>query len=286
MKTRMRFLLTQRSNRRRFGAAVRVTACVAAFAAVFVALTHLPLISVRSVEIDPESEGTEILHAEVLAHTRALLGEYRYGIKNSVRYLFRPGIVEDGIREKFLHTDVVTISTHFFNRWSILLRKRETFGTYCAESACFLIDMNGLVFAKTDTVKPGRVVEISGDIAIGDYLFADGSADGTGALNFMKLERILTYMEDRGIFVRAVAVRRGSHDVHITAENGPGVWINMNESIYDITRALHITFFEVFPGREERKSVSSLIICDPLNPHWKSGRPWDRGCKDLRKDTE
>ena len=277
----MRFLLARRSNRRRLSGFFRVSVAVAVLAAVSVSLMHLPLIAVQSVEIDPASEGTEILHEEVLAYTRGFLGEYRYGIRNSVRYFFRKGAVEERIRERFLHTDTVTITGRFFNRWSVLLMKRETFGTHCDGAACFLIDMNGLVFANTDTVRPGRVVTVSGGVSVGDYLFADeDGAGGTGADNFRKLEKVLTYMEERGIFVRAVAVRKGSHDVHITPEANPGIWINMNESIYDITRALHVTFFEVFP-EEERKSVSSVIICDPLNPHWKSGQPWERGCRDL-----
>ena len=276
-KRRVQRWFGRRTRRDRLYRIVRIVLYVVAVFLFFIGIAHLPLISVRSVEVHPDSTVTGVLQDDVVLYVRTVLDEYQYVIPGSTWYFFRKGAIEEMLLERFLYIDAVTVEWEFFNRWVVLLSEREVFGSYCDDRYCFLIDQSGLVFSRSDAGQVGFDVRVVGDIGIGEHLFDD--AGDSKAHSFEKTKEIITFLEEElGLPVEFITVREGGHDVHVRLLNGIGIWINTVESIHSITRALYVAFSGVFPDEESRAEVSSLAVCDPLRILWKPGQDWDQGC--------
>ncbi len=246
------------------------------------AVLHLPLVSVRSVHINPESDITEMLQEDVVRYIEDLLDDSWLIVPGSVRYYFQRGKVVDMIRQEFLHLDHVEIENKFFNTWHITATNREIFGTYCALSRCLLVDTDGFIFGETDAVRTGRELKISGEVAVGDYLFMP---TGENEEHFYKIHEVLQFLEERGLFIEYIAVRKGGYDAHIQSTGGVSVWIDMSENPYDIMRALHATLVEIFPDSDSRSEIASIAICDPLQVYWTSREPLQWGCRERNGGT-
>ena len=308
--------MSRRSNRRHFSVAFHILVLISISIAFLVGVAHLPFLSVQSVRISGESDISPALQQEVRAYVDGVLGSYyRYIIPGTTRYLFKEKEIERNIQGHFLYIDTADIENNSFNVRSLTLKKRDTFGTYCNASTCFLIDTNGLVFDMTETIRIGQKVVVVGDIDVGEYLFMDTASDDrlsaagegegesagmsddseqpgaeyihntdsvddseTGAADFRKISDILTFLEERELFADYISLRKGSRDVHIQLLDGIGVWVNTTETLHDIIRALYVTFDVTFPDEESRSEVSSIVLCDSQKVFWTPGDPWEKGC--------
>ncbi len=287
LKNRFRVWFARRANRRLCSFLIRGLVSLLAVFLVAYGVVHLPLITIQAVRVTPESDITEILQKEILIYVNNVLGEYKYGIPGDVRYFLGKHTIENMIQKKFLYIETARIDKEFFNEWHLTVKRRKVFGTTCNEEQCLLIDMNGLIFGTTDTMKMGHSVSIADDVSVGEYLFAENESDDTeknGVEDFRKIEKIAAFLEKDALYVRRITVQKGNRDVYIELENSIGIWINTTESLWDITRALHIAFSEKVIGEDGiGANLSSIVICDPFRVYWTPDVPWKKGCRVLNE---
>lgn len=280
LKNRCRLWFARRANRHHLSILLRLLISLIFIFGFIFGIAHLPLITVRTVHITPDSDITDILQKEILTCVNKELNTYTYGIPGSVRHFFNKEKIETMLREKFLSIKTADIEKKFFNEWHITVEKRETFGTACTETNCLLIDTSGLIFGKTPMIKVGHPVTFVGDGDIGDYLFTENTTaenQNTGAEDFQKIEKIIDFLKKEELFIDNITIQQGNRDIYIKLENGIGIWIDTTENVWDITRLLHIAFSDkVFT--EEEINFSSIVICDPFNLYWTPDVQWKKGC--------
>lgn len=200
------------------------------------------------------------LRSDILAYVEDVLDERLYGVRGSTRHLFNRGAVVAMIQDRFLSVDEVVIESEILNRWVISVTQRETFGVSCFGSECLLIDVNGMAFGRAGIHLGHRIVVRDG-LDLGDRVFGD--LDGSTE-DFRKLPEIMAFLEDRDLFSDHAALSRNSRVAYILLDTGIGIWLDLSESLYETTRALHVVFEEVFPDPEKRAELASVDIRDPL----------------------
>ena len=258
---RIRAWLSRYENRRLAIGFLRTIGWTALFLAVLWGLLHLPVVSVRSVEVVDQSTTDGETRAEVIAFLADLMDEYRYGVRGSTRYFFKREEVADLVRSRFLKVGSIDIDAVFFNRWVVTVTGRKTFGTFCArDDDCYLIDPFGVMFSGT-TLPVGVTIRMAGDIRVGEAVFG---SDADAWIDFNKITEAVRFLSQYDLVVREVSVRRDSRVVHVQLQNGVGIWIDASESLYDTTRALYIVFERVFID-DDRRSVVSVDVRNPLN---------------------
>ena len=224
-------------------------------------ILHLPLISIRSVSIAPESDVGHALRTEILTYTNQTLRKRIYGVPGKTRYFFKKSNLETMLREKFLQAENITIESQFLNKWRITAKKRKSFGTYCTKTHCLMIDTKGVAFIKTDIVV-GSILNIADQLHLGDTVFGSDTAAVT---DFQKISEAVLFLENDGLLVKDISLRRDTRVVHIKLENGIGIWLDTSEALYDTTRALHIVFEEVFSNPKKQAEIISVDVRNPLS---------------------
>ena len=261
LKSRVRVWFSRRSTRRVLRMTIKIFLAIVISGIAMFGIVRLPLISVRSVSITPKSDVNHLLRTEILAYTNQTLRKKVYGIPGKTRYFFKKGNFEAMLRKKFLQAEDITIESQFLNKWHITAKKRKSFGTYCTNTHCLMIDAKGVAFIKTDIVV-GRILNIADQLQLGDAVFGD---DEVAATDFQKISEIVLFLENGGLLVKDISLRRDTRAVHINLENGIGIWLDTSEALYDTTRALHIVFEEVFSDPKKQAEIISVDVRNPLS---------------------
>lgn len=257
----MRVWFSKRSNRRLLSGVIRGFLIFLVLIGTAWGMLHLPFISVRSISVSPESDADRALQNEVLAFAEEMLDERVYGVKGKTRFFFKMSTFESMLQDRFLQTDTVRIESGFWNKWRIFVTQRHSFGTSCIDEHCLLVDVNGIAFMNTD-MHIGTVLTVSDGLMLGEYVF--GAVAGAVA-DFRKIPEIVLFLENNGLFVEHVSLRKDTRVVHIELENTIGIWLDTSEALYDTTRALHIVFEEVFADPDARKDIVSVDVRNPLS---------------------
>ena len=202
-----------------------------------------------------------VLRAEMLTHAKKTLDKRAYGMSGKTRYFFKKGDFEASLREMFLQADTITIESSFLNKWHIVAKRRKSFGTHCTNARCLVVDTKGVAFMEADIVV-GNILNISEGLHLGDAVFG---SDETAVTDFQKIPEAVQFLEDGGMLVEVVSLRRDTRVVHIALENGIGIWLDTSEALYDTTRALHIVFEEVFSDPEKQAGIVSVDVRNPLS---------------------
>ena len=257
----MRVWFSRRSNRLLISGFIRFFLALFVVVGVVWGALHLPFISVRSVSMTLESDVDRVLRGEVLAYAEELLNERVYGVKGKTRFFFRRNEFEALLRERFLKADTVSVTSDFWNAWYITVMRRYSFGTYCADSRCLLVDTKGVAFVETD-MRIGVPLIVSDGLTLGEYVFG---SDPNAVEDFGKVSEIVLFLENDGLFTEYVSLRRDTRIVHIKLENTIGIWLDADEALYDTTRALYVVFQEIFADPKALKDIVSVDVRDPLS---------------------
>ena len=261
---RMQIWFSKRANRRAFFFCLKfVVTLVVIFGGVYGAL-YSPVLTVQSVKFSADSGIDDDKRREVLAYVDELFADREYGISGRTRYLLRRDVVRDMLAERFTEFKRVDIAYEFFNVWRIAVEKREPFGTVCAGEAgeCLFVDTDGIVYMRSrDGVRVGVSLYVRDALTVGEMVFAEN--EETAARDFGTLVGVVQELEENGLFVDQVAVRRDSRLAHIQMNNGIAVWMDASETLYETTRALYVVFQEVLDDESKRDSVISVDVRDP-----------------------
>lgn len=261
LKSRVRIWLLRRSTQRLLRICIRSMLMVAAIVIITATAFHLPFISVQSITIAPESDINQVVRTKILTYAEKTLSERAYGIPGKTRHFFKKQEFEDMLRTNFLQADAISVRSSFLNKWHIIAKKRASFGTYCRNTQCLIIDTNGMAFMETD-IQVGTTLAVSNKMRLGDQVFGD---DASAITDFQKIPQAVQYLEEGGFLVKRVSLRRDTRVVHIELENSIGIWFDTSEALYDTTRALHIVFEEVFSDAEKRAEIISVDVRNPLS---------------------
>lgn len=261
VKNRIKVWFSKQSSRRAIKKGIKSMLICAIIAGVFWAVVNLPIISVRKVTIAQKSTIHKTLQSEILTYAKSVLDEKVYGIKGKTRYFFRKNEFEKMLRDKFLQAGTISIESSMVNKWSIVVTRRNSFGTYCTKTSCLLIDVGGTAFMETG-IHIGTTIQISDNLSVGEQVFEN---EDRAKEDFSKVPEIVTFLEERGIPVLQVSLRRDTRVVHIALENGIDIWIDSSETLYDTTRALHVVFQEVFGDAEKQSKIASVDVRNPLS---------------------
>ena len=261
IKSRIRIWFLRKSTQKSLQAIIQIALGVATVIIIVAAALHLPFISVQSIAIAPESDIDQTVRVKMLAYAEKILSSKVYGVPGKTRYFFKKQEFENMLRTNFLQVDGLSIKSSFLNKWHIVARKRTSFGTHCHETRCFVVDTMGVVFMETD-IQIGPSLTISSVLHLGDQIFNNNISAIT---DFQKIPEVVGYLEDGGFLVKKVSLRQDTKIVHIELENGIGIWIDVNESTHDTTRALHIVFEEVFSDPEKQAGIISIDVRNPLS---------------------
>ena len=261
LKSRVRVWFLRRSTRRIFRLVIRIVLAGSIITVVTVIALHLPFSSIRSVSIAPESDVDQTIQADILTYAKNILSDQEYGVPGKTRYFFNKQKFEDLLQEAFLQADAITVESDFLNKWRIIAKKRESFGTHCTNAQCLVIDTKGVVFMETD-ITVGSTIVVADSLRLGEQVFG---SDESAVTDFQKIPEIVRYLESGGFLVKTVSLRRDTRVVHINLENGIGIWLDSSEALYDTTRALHIIFEEVFSNPEKRAKIVSVDVRNPLS---------------------
>ena len=260
-KSRIRVWLLRRSTQKLLRITVRIFLTIIIVSIVVSVALHLPFTSVRSIVIAPESDINQTVRAEMLAYAKRTLDERIYGVSGRTRYFFKKREFEDLLRTVFLQADTINVESDFLNKWRIIAKERISFGTYCQNEQCLIIDTKGVAFMETN-ITVGNTIIILDVLHIGDQVFG---GDKSAVTDFQKIPEIVLYLEGGGFLVKTISLRRDTRVVHIELENGIGIWFDSSEALYDTTRALHIVFEEVFSDPEKQAEIISVDVRNPLS---------------------
>lgn len=257
----MRIWLLRKSTQKSLQMLVRTVLGVAIITIIAAAALHLPFITVQSITIAPESDVEQAVRTKILAYAEEVMSKRVYGVPGKTRYFFKRQAFENILRTNFLQANAISVKTSFLNKWHIVAKKRTSFGTYCPDTQCFIVDTEGVVFMKTG-IQVGVTLTVPETLHLGDRVFGDGASAKT---DFQKIPEIVQYLENGGLLVKRVSLRRDTQAVHVDLENGIGIWLDVNESTHDTTRALHIVFEEVFSNLEKQAEIVSVDVRNPLS---------------------
>lgn len=244
-----------------FRLVVRIVLAGSIITVVTVIALHMPFSSVRSISIAPESDVDQAIQTDILTYAKNMLSDQEYGVPGKTRYFFNKQKFENLLRERFLQADAITVESDFLNKWRIIAKKRESFGTHCANTQCLVIDTKGMAFMETD-ILVGSAIVVADSLHLGEQVFG---SDESAVTDFQKIPEIVRYLEGGGFLVKTVSLRRDTRVAHIKLENGIGVWLDSSEALYDTTRALHIIFEEVFSDPKKQAKIVSVDVRNPLS---------------------
>ena len=260
LKSKVRIWFLRKSTQKLLRILVRSVLGVAIIASITAVALHLPFISVQSINITPESDIDQAIRTNMLTYAKKTLNDKIYGIPGKTRYFFKKQEFESMLQANFMQADAISIRSSFLNKWHIVAKKRTSFGTYCQGTQCLIIDTKGFAFMNTD-IQVGTTITVSGTLHLGDQIFGKSAS---AIADFQKVPEIVQYLEDGGFLVKKVSLRRYTQVVHIELENSIGIWLDINESTHDTTRALHIVFEEVFSNPEKQAEIISVDVRNPL----------------------
>ena len=239
-------------------------ALIVLFGTVFAAV-YSPLLSVRMVKIAPESDIDRDKRKEIITFVDDIFAERMYGIPGRMRYLFKRNEVTAMLTEHFTEFRRIEVQYVFFNIWSVVGETRQPFGTICMQDACLLVDTDGTVYMRSKRsdahIAQSTALSVREVPRVGEPLFIDRPE--TAARDFGTLVGVVEFLEENGLFVNQVAVRRDSRLAHIKLNNGIAIWMDASEKLYDTTRAIHIVFQEVLKDAGVRGGIISVDVRKP-----------------------
>ena len=257
----MQIWFFRKSTQKSLQICIRIILGVAVISIITIVAIHLPFISVQSVAIASESDIDQATRTKMLTYAEKALSNRVYGIPGKTRYFFKKQEFESMLRTNFLEANAISVKSSFLNKWHIIAKKRTSFGTYCSDKKCLVIDTEGVAFMSTN-IQVGTHLVISETLHIGDQIFGK---DALAIMDFQKIPKIVQYLENSDFLVKRTSLRRDTRVVHIELENGIGVWLDVSESTHDTTRALHIVFKEVFTDPEKQAEIVSVDVRNPLS---------------------
>ncbi len=261
LKSKIKIWFLRKSTQKLLRITIRIVLGTAIIIIIAATALHLPFISVQSIAIAPESDIDQTVRTKILTYAKKALSDKVYGVPGKTRYFFKKQEFENMVRTNFLQADAVSVKSNFLNKWQIVAKKRTSFGTYCSDTQCLIIDTEGVAFMKTD-IQVGTTIAVSNTLHLSDQIFDDGISAIT---DFQKIPEIVQYLENGGFLVKKISLRRDTKVVHIELENSIGIWLDISESTHDTTRALHIVFEEVFSNPEKLAEIISVDVRNPLS---------------------
>lgn len=131
-------------------------ALIGSLVLLFSQLSMLPALRIGSIEV----VGTHVLKEGDVGRAvqEHLDGHYLSLFDKTNMLLYPRGTIEESIRDTFPRVQDVHVETEERTRLFIDISERESVGRWCRDDACFLIDADGFIFARsTDTASSSHV---------------------------------------------------------------------------------------------------------------------------------
>lgn len=261
VRSRLRLWFSKKSNRQKVFFSIRFTLVTLLFIAIFWGISHLPFFAIKTITVSDQSDASQGLLDDILMYSETLLEERMYGLKGRTRYFFQRDKFEQTLREHFLQISSMNLEPDFLGSWKMLVTQRNTFGTFCTNEQCLLVDPTGFAFMETD-MHIGNDLRIFDSIALGEYIF---SSDKGAIRDFSAIPAVILFLERKDLPVSYVSLRSDTRVVHLHLENNIGIWFDSGEALYDTTRALHIVFQEIFSDPIAQTNIVSVDVRNPLS---------------------
>lgn len=224
----------------------------------FIFFAYFPIFSLK---VNQVYVGDGVIIANnVDLYVKNLLEEKWIGIPKKNILFFNTNVIKKLIEKKFLGIESVEISRSFLKEINILASTREVFAMHCLNSEsseCMLIDPYGFVFGVSN-IEVGVRIEIPENIPQGSFVFLGNREESMK--KFKVFSDIVAYLERQNIFIEKAEVFRDNSSVVLhLQEDEVEIWIDVENSLKDTTRALHILFKEIFFKNTIERSTLQYI---------------------------
>lgn len=252
---------SKRSNRRKILFFIHLFAGIILSFFIVWLIFHLPFLTIRSISVSGQGDADQELRSDVLMYAETLLQEREYGLSGRMRYFFQRDGFVDALRSRFLRARDIVLRTGFWGAWELEVAQRETFGTLCINEHCLLIDSTGFVFMET-AMRIGSDIRMFDGVSLGEYIFG---ADEEAVRDFGTVPAVVLFLREKELPVSYISLQPDTRVVHLHLENGIGIWFDSSEALYEITRALHIVFGEIFSDPVAQAGIVSVDVRSPLS---------------------
>ena len=261
LRSRVRLWFKRRSNRRKILFFIRFFTVIVLSLCVVWLVLHLPFLTVRSVSVSDQGSADQELRSDVLVYADTLLQERAYGLSGKTRYFFQRDEFVKMLRSRFLRARDIVLRTGFWGAWEVEVAQRETFGTFCVDEYCLLIDAAGFVFMET-TMHIGSDIRMFDGVSLGEYVFG---ADEEAVRDFSTISAVVLFLREKELPVSYISLQPDTRVVHLHLENGIGIWFDSSGALYETTRALHIVFEEIFSDAVAQAGIISVDVRNPVS---------------------
>ena len=159
--------LRARRKRRRVRLALVALGALVLLCVILVGLTYIPFLQIRGVKVS----GTQTIASSTIANyvESQIAGRYLFVIPKRNIFLYPKDTISQGRLSSFPQLKVAEVHAGDFHTIEVDIVEREPKALWCANTDCYLMDQEGVVYAPAPTEVPQGFVEYHG-VTFGDKL--------------------------------------------------------------------------------------------------------------------